>query len=211
MPLKVIGAGLGRTGTMSLKLALEQLGFGPCYHMVEAINRPGAFRLWAKAGRGEPVDWEEIFRGFASGVDFPPCAFYRELARIYPGAKVILTERDPDSWFDSTQATIFNPATSERIAAVPDMGEMMRAVAGRVFTAPVSDRAQTIAAFHRHNEAVKRDIPPGRLLVYDVAQGWEPLCAFLGVSVPDGPFPKANRREDFGKMAHGLLEERGRI
>jgi hypothetical protein len=210
MSLKVIGAGFGRTGTMSLKIALEQLGFGPCYHMIEAFGIPGAFRQWTKAALGEPVDWEQMFQGFASAVDFPACAFYRELAQRYPEAKVILTERDPESWCDSAQATIFNPATAERIGGLPEMDEMMGALMGRVFGSGFGDRERMIAVYRRHNAAVKRDIPRENLLVYNPAEGWEPLSAFLGVKAPAAPFPKTNLREDFAKMAAGLLDEHGR-
>ena len=108
MPLSVIGAGFGRTGTMSLKLALDQLGFGPCYHMTEVFKNPKASGYWEAAADGKPIDWEEVFAGYRSTVDWPGATFYKQLADAYPEAKVILTERDAEAWFESTQATIFS-------------------------------------------------------------------------------------------------------
>lgn len=203
MALNVIGAGFGRTGTMSLKIALEQLGFGPCYHMAEVFHGQ-AFAEWTRAIRGEAADWDAIFRGFASAVDFPVCGFYRELARHYPEAKVILTEREPQSWYESASATILNPATAERAGEVPGAGPMLAALFERFFGVPLDDPDAVIAVYRRHNAEVKRTIPSGRLLVYSVEQGWAPLCAHLGVAVPDAPFPKLNTRESFGKMASEL-------
>lgn len=207
MTLKVIGAGFGRTGTMSLKLALEQLGFGPCYHMVEVFHA-NAFRDWTDAWRGEPTDWDRVFRGFVSAVDFPVCSFYRELAAHYPQAKVILTERDPQSWYDSARSTIFNPETHARIAEIPDAAEMMECLFRVGVGVPVDDREALIGVYNRHNDEVKRTIPRDRLLVYSVSQGWGPLCRFLGVPVPSAAFPKLNTREDFGKLASELASER---
>ena len=194
MALSVIGAGFGRTGTMSLKLALEQLGFGPCHHMVEVINNPAAVGWWEDAADGEPTDWEKVFEGFNSTVDWPSATFYKELADAYPAAKVILSLRDPEAWFASTQATIFR-------RAFDDMSDpfqrMAHKVIGRLFDQRLTDKAKVVEVYNRHNEAVRRTIPAERLLVYDIAEGWEPLCDFLGVEVPDGPIPKVNTTEDF--------------
>src|SRR5215470_14163777 len=118
MDLKVIGAGLGRTGTLSLKFALEQIGFGPCYHMTEVMLNPEAPALWVQAANGSP-DWESIFRGFVATVDFPACTFWRELSEYYPEAKVLLSVRDPERWFESTQATIFSEQSFQRLKQTP--------------------------------------------------------------------------------------------
>lgn len=193
MALSVIGAGFGRTGTLSLKLALEQLGFGPCYHMVEVFKNPRAPRYWEAAADREPVDWEEVFKGYGSTVDWPSATFYRELAEAYPQAKVILTLRDPEAWFRSTQATIFARETT----GANDFERMVEKVIGRLFDQRMHDKDKLIEVFNRHNETVQRVIPPERLLVYEVAQGWEPLCRFLGVPVPTEPMPKVNSTEDF--------------
>lgn len=194
MVLKVIGAGLGRTGTLSLKFALERIGFGPCYHMTEALLNPQAPEMWLRAADGNP-DWEATFDGFASTVDFPGCTFWRELAEHYPDAKVLLSVRDPEQWFESTQATIFSEPAIKMIQSTP-MGKFVDKTTWRMFGGQLHDRDAMVAALERHNAEVKRTIPASRLLVYDVAQGWEPLCGFLGVPVPDAPFPRANSRTE---------------
>jgi hypothetical protein len=192
--LKVIGAGFGRTGTLSLKAALEQLGFGPCYHMIEVFKNPQAPQWWVDAADGKP-DWNKIYEGYTSTVDWPNATFYAELADFYPDAKVILTERDPEAWFASTQNTIFPNATPPDTPAVFD--QMFRKVIGRLFDQRMRDHDHVIDVFKRHNAEVRRRIAPERLLVYEVAQGWEPLCKFLGVAAPDTPMPKTNSTEEF--------------
>jgi hypothetical protein len=194
MSLKVIGAGLGRTGTLSLKFALEQIGFGPCYHMTEALLNPQAPGLWLRAVDGSP-DWEKTFDGFASTVDFPGCTFWQELAEYYRDAKVLLSVRDPEQWFVSTQATIFSEHGIKMIEGTP-MREFLDKTTWRIFGGQLHDHDAMVETFKRHNAEVERTIPPSRLLVYDVSQGWEPLCGFLGVPVPDTPFPRANSRTE---------------
>jgi hypothetical protein len=195
MPLSVIGAGFGRTGTMSLKLALEQLGIGPCYHMSEVFKNPAAPGYWEAATDGKPVDWEEVFAGYRSTVDWPSATFYKELTDAYPDAKVILTVRDPEAWFTSTQATIFASRIFED--ATSDWGRMVLKVVGDLFDREMSNKAKLIDVYNRHNETVQRVIPAERLLVYDLSEGWDPLCSFLGVPVPDEPMPNTNSTEDF--------------
>jgi hypothetical protein len=194
MPLHVIGAGLGRTGTLSLKLALEQLGLGPCYHMLEVRSAPERLEHWNRIAAGEQVDWEEVFAGFRSTVDWPACNYWRELMARYPDAKVILSLRDPESWFRSTQATIFSDEVQG--GAPPAIVKILTDVVGK----DLHDRAKCIAAFERHNAAVRDGVPAGKLLVFDAKQGWGPLCAFLGVPVPDAPFPSVNTTDDFRQM-----------
>lgn len=197
MPLTVIGAGLGRTGTASLKLALQQLGFGPCYHMMEVFPRPDAPAQWLRTAEGEAVDWEEIFAGFAATVDWPSAQFYKELAAHYPEAKVILSLREAESWFTSTQATIFADPT------FPGWSPTMRAMVQKVITEPMGgrldDRETLIAKYNAHNDEVRRVIATERLLVYEASDGWAPLCTFLGVSVPDMPYPRTNTREEWAQ------------
>jgi hypothetical protein len=197
MTLSVIGAGFGRTGTLSLKLALEQLGFGPCYHMIEVFKDPAAPGYWERAADGELVDWPKVFAGYNATVDWPGATFYRELATAYPEAKVILTVRDPEAWFASTQATIFNRSFDD---PTDPFQRMVRKVIGRLFDQRLRDKAKTIEVFERHNAAVRQMIPPERLLVYEVAQGWGPLCAFLGVAEPATPMPRTNTTEEFLQM-----------
>lgn len=194
MALKVIGSGLGRTGTFSLKLALEQLGFGPCHHMVEVFMHPESVPLWVAAGAGKG-DWPAIFAGYQSMVDYPGCRFWRELMDCYPDAKVLHSTRDPEHWFESTQATIFAPGS-----AVDKPPEPMRAffeAFASEFGGRIHDRSFMIDYFNRHTEAVLAAVPKDRLLVFEAAQGWAPLCAFLGVPVPKTPFPRENSRADF--------------
>ena len=195
MALAVNGAGLGRTATFSLKFALEQLGFGPCYHMSEVFA--GARRnvpLWLDAIDGRP-DWDAIFDGFASTTDYPACTYWRELAAHYPAAKVVLTVRDPDSWFDSVSETIFSEAMQGSLAGSP-LGDMMQGVIFDAFGDRVRDREFMTEWFIRRNRDVIDSLPAERLLVFSPKDGWEPLCAFLGVAVPDGPFPRVNSRDE---------------
>jgi hypothetical protein len=194
MALKVVGSGLGRTGTLSMKHALEQLGFGPCHHMIEVFARPDSVPLWVAAGQGHP-DWDLIFQDFSSMVDYPGCRYWRELADRYPDAKVLHTVRDPDTWFDSTQATIFAPG-SLADNPQPPLNEFFRFLADD-FRGHLHDRAFMTDYFRRHTAEVKRAIPPERLLVYEVGEGWDRLCAFLGVPVPDAPYPSENSRAEF--------------
>jgi sulfotransferase family protein len=194
MPLQVIGVGLGRTGTMSLKLALEQIGLGPCYHMAEVFLNPERVPLWIAAADGQP-NWEAVFQGYASTMDYPACIYWRELTSAYPGAKVILSLRSADKWFESTQATIFSDAMDKRIRSSPLVPFFEKTV-WRDFGERIHDRDFMMAYFDRHTAAVKAAIPKQRLLVYEVSQGWEPLCEFLGVDAPATPFPRVNSREE---------------
>jgi len=198
MPLELIGAGLGRTGTMSLKFALEQLGFGPCHHMIELIQHPETASLWERAAAGEAVDWEEVLAGYRAAVDWPACHFYRELAARYPAAKIILTVREPQSWYESTQATIFHPQFLRETEQRASNGIVQQAILP-AFEHRMHDRDHMIAVYERHNAEVRRRFPPERLLVFDVCDGWGPICRFLGVPVPAQPFPRANTTDAFIK------------
>jgi hypothetical protein len=205
MTLQVIGAGFGRTGTMSLKLALEQLGLGPCHHMAEVFAHPETIPLWTAAADGQ-ADWDRIFQGYRSAVDWPTATFYEELAARYPDAKVILTEREPESWFRSTQATIFAHDFPE--ATDDPWTVMVGKVVSDLFERKLHDRAKVLAVYHAHNARVREVIPPERLLVYEVAQGWGPLCEFLGVAAPEGAMPKVNSTEEFQQRLAHQLESR---
>lgn len=195
MTLKVIGAGLGRTGTLSLKFALEALGLGPCYHMMEVIKNPAAPGQWNDVADGRTRDWDAIFKGFNATVDWPSATYYHELADAYPDAKVILTERDPEAWFASTQATIFGRDWS---SASDNIWEIMASkVVGSMFEGRMHDKDWVISVYLKHNAEVRRVIPKHRLLVYFAKDGWEPLCGFLGVPVPSEAMPSVNSTEDF--------------
>ncbi|HEY0604970.1 MAG TPA: sulfotransferase [Herpetosiphonaceae bacterium] len=217
MALKVIGAGFGRTGTSSLKQSLEDLDFGPCYHMTEAFAHPEHAPVWEAAANGQPVEWEDVFRDYQAAVDWPAAAFYQQLMVRYPEAKVILTVRDPERWYESTQNTIYeigkltsSPPMSWLLAVFNRQRQRIAAVTARLawaelFSGRFEDRQHAIDVFNRYNADVERHVPADRLLVYDVKQGWEPLCAFLGVPVPEGkPFPHLNDTAEFRKAIRAI-------
>lgn len=201
MALSIIGAGMGRTGTLSLKVALEELGFGPCYHMMEVVKHQEFAAYWENAMDEDVVDWARIFDGYQSTVDWPAAHFYKELADFYPDAKIILTERDPERWFTSMSSTIFNALNRAKAATgeipSPQMQMAEKLVRRHIFGEDFADRDKVIAVFEAYNDEVKRVIPAERLLVYRVSDGWAPLCAFLGRPVPDAPFPRLNSTEEF--------------
>jgi len=202
MPPKVIGAGVGRTGTYSLKLALNELGLGPCHHMEEVlINAPTQIPLWSAATQGKP-DWNTIYEGYESAVDWPTARFFRELNEAYPQAKFILTDRSPQTWAQSFGETIYKLLAGADQA--PDQMqpwlEMSQEIISQSGFPPGLDQAGLASAFTAHCEAVKAAIPASRLLVYQVKQGWEPLCAFLDLPVPDMEFPRTNDRTEFWDM-----------
>jgi hypothetical protein len=190
MTLKVIGAGFGRTGTLSLKHALEMLAFGRCYHMIEA-GPAGHFGKWEVAAQADRPDWHGIFADFGATVDWPAATFWRSLVEYCPDAKVILSVRDSaDAWFESTQKTIF----SEQLVAMlpPEMKDMLWLTIWRLFDGKINDRDRCIEVYERHNAEVIAAVPADRLLVYKPGDGWEPLCAFLGCPVPTEPYPRLN-------------------
>jgi hypothetical protein len=208
--LDIIGVGFGRTGTLSLKAALEKLGFGPCHHGDEVIAHRETATDWIAAADGEPVDWNAVYAGYRSTVDWPGARFWRELAAHFPAAKVILTFRDPDQWFDSMSNTVF-PAIQNVPADVPPevlpLVTMIRRVTmDGVFGGAVPDRATAVRIFADHITAVRDEIPADRLLIFDVAEGWGPLCAFLDVPVPATPFPRANDQESFTTIHQARLD-----
>ncbi len=205
MGLEIIGAGFGRTGTSSLRSALVHLGFGPCHHMYEVRDHPEQLAGWQAAAQGRPVDWDLVFRGYRSQTDWPGARYWRELAGHFPTARVILSVRDPDSWFDSIEATInrfFAGRGNHRSPHLNAMAEMgYETIAVQVFGGRLTDRAHAKRVFEEHVAAVQAEIAPERLLTFDPRDGWGPLCDFLGVAVPKIPFPWVNISQDFGKAA----------
>lgn len=207
MTMQVIGAGVGRTGTYSLKLAINKLHFGPCHHMEEVLhNMPVHVPLWSSAATGKP-DWSRIYDGYDSAVDWPTACFFRELVQAFPSAKFILTQRDPERWADSFGGTIY-----KLLAGRDEAPQEMRAwldMAGDVIAKsgfpPGLDRDGLVKAFIAHNDAVKKTIPASQLLVFEVKQGWEPLCAFLDAPVPSEAFPRTNHREEFWDRVNGKI------
>ena len=195
MSLRVIGAGLGRTGTMSLKGALERLLGAPCYHMIEVFPRPAHFGLWTAAARGEPVDWHALFDGFQATVDWPASAFWKEIAQAFPEALILLSTRDSaEAWCKSASETIFGIATADRSNPV---AKMVDAIFEARFTKAIDDRDAAIAAYERHNADVRATAPRDRLVEWTPKDGWGPLCKALGVAVPAEPFPHVNTTDEF--------------
>lgn len=199
--VQVIGAGIGRTSTMSLKTALEMLGFAPCHHMTEMANVRHTADGWRRAALGEDVDFATLLEGYEASCDWPSAAFWQPLSERFPDAKIILTERPEEQWWASISQTIFISLTSprEQVSAERreqrDMAEEV--ILNHTFGGNVQDKEHVLAVYRAHNAAVKATIPPARLLVFDGADGWEPLCAFLGVPVPDEPYPNTNSTAEF--------------
>lgn len=207
MSLQVIGAGVGRTGTYSLKLALNQLGLGPCHHMEEVLHKmESQVPLWSAATAGD-ADWATIYDGYQSAVDWPTTGFFRELNATNPGARFILTVRSPQSWAASFSSTIYK-LLAEAGQAPAEMTAWL-AMADAVITKTGFPRGLDVEdleqAFTAHIDAVKATIPAERLLVFQVKDGWEPLCAFLDLPVPDGPFPRTNDRGEFWDRVTGKI------
>ena len=219
--MRVIGAGFGRTGTTSLKAALQELGFGPSYSLSEVFANPEHVEFWEAAGglAGKKVDWEGFLAGYGVAVDWPACSFYEELMEAFPEAPVILTVRDPAPWYESTRSTIYElrrlttgPLPVRAAFAFAEL--FVPGVAGAVrladrlvwedtFDGRFEDRAYAMEVFERHNEAVRRRVPPERLLVFDVREGWTPLCDFLGIEAPDEPFPRLNEAREMRRRLLG--------
>ena len=211
MPLKVIGAGFGRTGTLSLKIALERIGFGPCYHMMEVFPRPDHVAKWHRLAFERSMDWDEIFRGFNATVDWPAARWWREIAAHFPDAKVLLSVRDPEAWYKSVTDTIYQPMKSPAPDGAPELvrlqSEMARkAILSETFDNRFEDKAHTIEVFQKHNQAVRDAIDPARLLVFNVREGWGPLCRFLEAPIPDEPFPRLNDTATFQGMMRMMRE-----
>jgi hypothetical protein len=199
--IKVIGAGLGRTGTHSLATALEQLGFGPCYHMFAFGQHPEHLPVWKAALYGQTVDWAKLLEGFQASVEWPGVAFLPQLLDAFPAAKVILTVRDPRSWVESINNTVFDglqlsqfnpdPLQRERSAFTREM------ILERTFSGRFRDAEHVMRVFDGHNQLVRQLVPAANLLEFQIGAGWGPLCGFLGVPVPNIPFPRTNHRDAF--------------
>lgn len=201
--LSVIGLGYPRTGTMSLKHALEGLQLGRCYHMIEVFNRPADAAFWNAAldTSGQDVDWNSIFEGYTATVDCPACYFWQPLLQQFPAARYVLTVRDSDVWYDSFRATVYeammHPENSpdEEHRGVQKMAR--RLILDTMFDGKFLDRDFAIASYEAHNQRIMDSVPADQLLVMDVADGWEALCGFLNVDVPEFQFPQSNTRAEF--------------
>lgn len=203
---------MGRTGTHSLKEALEHLGFGKCYHMVELLKNPSQLTYFTDAESGKTPDWDNLFQGYQSAIDYPVARYYKQLMEFYPDAKIIHTTRDPNSWYQSCMETIFwaskpdlsrklnmiirlpfNSGVRNRFPVLLNNGSLM----DKEFGKDLNNKERVLQSFHRHTEEVLATVPKERLLVYKVQEGWEPLCKFLNVPVPNTPFPKSNSKAEF--------------
>jgi len=206
--LKAVGAGLGRTGSHSLKIALEMLLGGTCYHMVELFPRPEHVPLWHGAILGSPPEWDPMFEGFTAAVDWPAAALWKELSEAYPEALVILSVRSSgEAWWNSFSQTILpvmqrgpDPEMAAWYAMASDMLERL--------TPHYADKDACIAAYEAHNEAVRGAVPPERFLEWTPSDGWGPISAGLGLAVPDEPFPHVNTTDEFRAMT-GLDQPAG--
>lgn len=200
MALEVIGAGFGRTGTMSLKFALEILGLGPCYHMMEVQRNPGHSEAWRAAANGS-FDWNQLLVDYRATVDWPAAYFWRDLARYFSNAKIILSIRPSNAWFNSIDQTIFQalraPALSPNQGLIQHRDMTRKIIFDLTFGQNIDDPAHVISTYERHNLDVIQTITKNRLLIFEAHQGWEPLCRFLGQPIPNMDFPHVNSSEEF--------------
>lgn len=214
MTIKVIGVGFGRTGTASLRSALEILGFNKCYHMYDIVFSDRSMaKTWHNANKGQNVDWDEVFDGYQATVDWPGLVFYKELVGKYPDSKVILTIREPDKWYESMYNTIYTlhmsiPKWLLWVSAKDrNLSKMVYSLIwDGTFNGKFTNKEYAKEVFKKHIEDVKISIPKDRLLTYQISEGWEPLCKFLGVSIPeDKPFPNVNDTEEFKNVVNKLV------
>jgi hypothetical protein len=221
MSLEIIGTGLARTGTMSLKVALEHLTGDKCFHMIELLKNPKRVEIIKKGYESNQFDWDKFFEGYSSAVDYPTCLYYKELLNQNPNAKVIHTVRDFDSWYESVKQTVYRGKPKKAV-------DFMRIIKNMLFSseyrkvAPVfmfndkliwqghfeskfEDKEFMRKKYKDHEEEVKNTVDKERLLMYDVKEGWEPLCNFLGKNIPKIAFPRANQRMEFNQKMDKLL------
>jgi hypothetical protein len=198
--LEIVGSGFGRTGTNSLKLALEQLGFAPCHHMFEVRDNPRQLPFWQRAAAGEKLDWNEVFAEYRACVDWPAAHFWREIHAAFPTAKVLHSHRDENDWFNSVHETIYPAMLEWETAEGTRRDRLVMAnelIVNQAFDGRLSDKEHAISVYRAHEKDVRRTVPAEQLLVFDVRQGWAPLCEFLEVAAPDVPFPRTNSTAEF--------------
>jgi hypothetical protein len=201
MALRVIGAGVGRTATLSLKGALETLLDGSCYHMFEVFSHPGDIGVWQDAACNRVVDWEGMLSAYVATTDFPACLFWRELSEVYPEAIVLLSTRaDSEIWWQSASQTIFSITAEMLRPEQADWWTMWQTVAGARFTDRLLDEAAARAAYDSHNAEVRATVPADRLIDWQPGDGWAPICVGLGLPIPESPFPHVNSRAEMQAM-----------
>lgn len=211
MSIQVIGAGMGRTGTMSLKHALEELGYKKCHHMIEVMQDKSQLQYWNAMEKNRTADYEAMLQGYTSIVDFPGSLYYKELMQKYPDAKVILTVRNPEDWYRSCRDTIYNlPGGLKRIMMKfigffkPDVAHVANvfdyvdlSIWNGLFKGKFEDKEFAIKIFNEWTEEVKRSVPPEKLLIFQAKEGWKPLCDFLGKPIPETSYPNTNNTAEF--------------
>jgi sulfotransferase family protein len=207
--MKVIGAGFGRMGTMSLKAGLEQVGYGPCLHMVDVIGNPDLLPPWKAAAEGKDVDWNAALEGWESTIDWPACTFWREHHETWPDIPVLLNTRDREAWYKSCLNSIheakeaalrgeLTPSEDSNAVNPETIGMINKLIWQGTFEGNFMDKEFAFKKLDEHYDAVRATVPKDQLLEYDCTkEGWEPLCAFLGVDVPDEPFPHLNDTKSF--------------
>lgn len=208
MALKLIGVGFGRTGTNSIKIALEYLGFGPCHHMYEVIDHPEQLSYWQAAEMGKLPNWDTVFKNYGASVDWPSARFWREICSHYSDAKVLLSIRPDKHWIKSIHSTIY-PAIRDRLKYESgfqrELLDMCHGIIDKqTFDLRLCEVDYALQVYREHNAEVQRTIARERLLTFDVTEGWGPLCNFLDVPIPDTPFPHTNRTKDFNRSAQKL-------
>lgn len=210
MTLSVIGSGFGRTGTTSIKLALEQLGFGPCHHMIDVFTNPAQLPHWQAAVDGRSVAWNDVFAGYNSAIDWPSTHYWRELANAFPDAKILLSVRPAERWWQSFSGTIKklidirDTIPDEYRRSVLNMAHKM--IAEQTFGGAMDDKSRVLSAYQKRIDDVKRTIPADRLLVYDVSEGWQSLCGFLSLPEPSTGFPRSNDKNEFWQVFGGGMQ-----
>jgi sulfotransferase family protein len=222
MSIKIIGAGLPRTGTTTLKRSLEILGYGKCYHMKELLVNPDMLPTWLELENTGNTDWDKLYDGYEATVDFPGYPWYKEHMKRYPDAKVILTVRSFESWHKSAYNTIWKagPQTiPEKLVMMiklllnPQLRKVIKCIKfvkrnvwEKHFEGRFEDKAFAEKIFNQHIENVKANVPADKLLIYEVKDGWKPLCEFLGVPEPPEPLPHLNKKENFKTMLVELMK-----
>lgn len=195
MPLRIIGTGFGRTGTDSMRKALNTLGFGPTHHMHEMGQDKPLHQPWLDLVAGAEPDWEMLFTGYHSCVDWPSAYYWPLLVKAYPEAKVLLTMRSAESWWASFEGTILKHIQSR---AHPN-GFAQRLIAEQVFEGRPDDREYAIAVYNHNVEEVMATVEPERLLIHNLGDGWQPLCEWLDVPIPDEEYPRGNSTKEFNQ------------
>lgn len=196
--LRVVGAGLPRTATRSLKEALERLFRGRCYHMHEVFTHPEDVPAWRAAIRGDEADWHDFPPDCVATVDWPASAFWRELADANPDALIVLSTRESAAeWWESADETIFPVLRKASYPEYEDWLTMTKELLIRELGEKWDDRSLAEAFYVRHNERVRSEAPANRLLEWQARDGWEPLCSALGLPVPEESFPHTNTREEW--------------